>query len=203
VIVFEEEGHRYFSELGGVRRELPSVSSLLDGRVDRRFFRPWHGERGRAVHRMVALDVQKALDLGTLDPALRPFLDNWHAFVDATDFRVINIELIVGREDRYGFAGRLDLTGVFPRNAREVVLDVKSGAKAPTHDLQVAGYVLGHGGDRWRDLDGAVLYLGGKRPDYRPIPFLRLSECVTEFEKLVRDHWETPAVKLFDKLEGE
>jgi hypothetical protein len=129
------------------------------------------GEFGRHVHEAVHLLNIGNLDHADLDPALRPYLQQYERFLVETGYVIVDSEfIVVDRLLRY--AGKPDSKGVLPARRksaldRRAVLDVKTTAAVPrTVGPQTAAYAHPLG----------PLYMHGRyclhlRPDdYRLIP---------------------------------
>lgn len=123
---------------------------------------------GTDVHDATALDDRRELDEESVDELVAPFLRAWRRFRAETGFEPTSVEEMIYNAT-HGFAGTLDREGRFsgkwyapyPSNAGEnALLEIKTGAKDPTHALQTAAYWTTRGHKR-RTLRGAV-YL---RPD--------------------------------------
>lgn len=133
---FEEEGHRYF--LGD--RELPSVTTVIGAILDPNvaLYTEASRLRGIAVHLACELD-----DLGTLDESTVgeewPYLDAYRKFRSEHECQWLGIEER-RYEPVYGFAGTLDRRGIV--DAYDTILDIKTGAKQPTHGIQLAAYAM-------------------------------------------------------------
>jgi len=161
MIVFEEDGHRYWYEPGdGTRRELVSVSRALKdaGLVDARYFRPHHAQRGKMIHRACMLAAQEVLDPETVDPTIAGHVRAWQGFLLDLMATVLRLEYIVGDlELGGGYGGRVDcklaVGGPYP-----VLVDIKSGSPASWHEVQIGAYLRGDP-DGWEHLSGAVVYL--------------------------------------------
>lgn len=110
---FEETGHVY--TLGD--RVLPSITQIMQAmRVGHDYSHtdPIHALRGRAVHKAVELVDKSDLDVDSIDPVVRPYLEAYLKFKDDTGFRPIYNELrLYSAQD--GYAGTLDKIGVFPK----------------------------------------------------------------------------------------
>lgn len=109
---FDEASHTY--TLDG--RKLPGVTSVLRPITAHEYrgvdieTMERAAQEGRAVHRMIELDVQQNLDEDTLPDWMRPYLTQWRKFVAASGFEPILSETFVCSR-RYGYAGTLDLFG--------------------------------------------------------------------------------------------
>jgi len=139
-ISFDPERHRYF-----INGELwPSVTQVIDEAglyPPMPFATERHLARGRYVHRAIALDEQGRLDWDSLSESLKPYVEAWRRFKQASTWRSFFIELTVAHSlDRY--AGRLDLCGCYEQDGerRNGILEIKTGSPTPAHRLQLAAY---------------------------------------------------------------
>lgn len=130
-IDFDPNEHKY--RVDG--RPVPSVTALIKGAHDfsgipepvLEFAR----ERGSAVHKAVDLDVQGVLDVADLDERILPYFQQWRSFIRDSGFMPLLAELQVA-SSRFGFAGTLDLQGVFlARPDRIALVDLKATAALP------------------------------------------------------------------------
>lgn len=143
-IVFDPDRHVY--SIDGV--PVPSVTQILAplSAAEYRGVSPGVMERaatlGKAVHRLIELDIARALDEDTLDPVLLPYLVRWREFVAQSGFEPTMTETIV-YSARYGYAGTLDLFGRF--NGGFALIDTKRTAAVPrTAGPQTAAYQQAH-----------------------------------------------------------
>ncbi|MCJ7663059.1 MAG: PD-(D/E)XK nuclease family protein [Desulfobacterales bacterium] len=125
---------------------------------------------GSYIHKAIALYDRDELDMDALDPAWRPYLEQWIRFRDETKFEPIQGE-IPYYSKVYDFAGTPDKVGML--NGRRVLLDFKSGSPARWHDVQLAAYerLLNENGLR---VDRTFkLYLGPDNglPRLRPVDY--------------------------------
>lgn len=130
---FDVAEHAY--QIDGVR--VPSITQMLSttGWIDDRWYSEESSERGRCVHELTASFDLGALDLETLVSPYRGWL---LAYVQAMAIAKPDwIEVEVPSADATGkWAGRPDRAGrVF---ALQSVLEIKSGARAPSHQIQTA-----------------------------------------------------------------
>jgi hypothetical protein len=175
---FHAPDHSYW--LGTER--LPSVTTLLQeaGLVDTRWFTDEARERGTAVHHATA-----AYDLGALHPDdytrpdARPFLLAYVAAMEA--LRPAWTEIEVPRYSaQHRFAGRPDRLGVTP-DGRHTVLEIKTGARAPWHGVQLALQAIlwaGETGLAPRAHQRLVVYLGASGR-FRVVSY---TEIVSDFD---------------------
>ncbi|MGH8321909.1 MAG: PD-(D/E)XK nuclease family protein [Gammaproteobacteria bacterium] len=166
-IRFEETGHRYW--ING--QLVPSVTQVLDtGAFDRvpagileraKLF-------GTAVHKAIELWTQDDLDMESLDPALKPYLDQFIKWMNESPVRIHLVEQRIGSV-RYGVAGTVDLFCFY--NRKPLIVDIKTGVPSPTHALQTAAYA-----QIWKDhfdlppkthIGRAALYLSAD--DYKEV----------------------------------
>lgn len=173
VLQFDEAQHRY--TLGAVR--LPSVTEIL-APITAHEYRGVDRETmersallGKAVHKLIELDVARTLDEDALDASLRPYLAQWRQFRAQSGFVVMLSEQRV-QSAKYGYAGTLDLAGKL--NGRHAIVDAKRTASVPrTAGPQTAAYreaLSGMRGDLpWRTADRFALHLTPER--WRLVPF--------------------------------
>jgi hypothetical protein len=94
-------------------------------------------EFGTHVHLACHLHNIGQLDEETLDPALRPYLADWKAFLADSHFVVTSSEERVYHA-ALGYAGTADVFGLWQRSYW--VLDIKSGVVPSTVGAQLAAY---------------------------------------------------------------
>jgi hypothetical protein len=136
-LAFDEARHEY--RLDGV--PLPSVTQVLGilqdfGGVPAEVLAR-AAEFGRHVHLAVDLYNKRMLDEASLDPALAPYLADWHSFLRDAAANVLKSECRLV-DPKLGFAGTLD-TVVLIRGKR-VLVDVKTGQVPRTVGPQLAAY---------------------------------------------------------------
>lgn len=109
-LTFNEERHEY--QWHG--RVVPSVTQCLKSLTDYSFIKPEvlakAQEEGKAVHKMVELDVKGDLDEDALPEWMSGHLKAWRFFLRDTQFKALRVEHR-GYSEAYGFAGTLDLEG--------------------------------------------------------------------------------------------
>lgn len=137
-IAFNAERHEY--HLGG--RRLPSVTEVLDpinelDGIPRDVLRA-AADFGSHVHMACDLFNSGTLDDDALDPALRPYLDGWKAFLRDTQAEVLASEMLV-HHPGLGYCGTLD--AIVKWRGRHHVVDIKTSAAVPrTVGPQTAAY---------------------------------------------------------------
>jgi hypothetical protein len=141
-IAFDEATHTYTVD----GRKVPSVTEILgDLSTVKRLDPSWLAaarERGQLVHKVVELHNQNDLDESSVDPSLAGYLKAWKRFCSDLLFKPLATERVVYSQ-RWGFAGKLDVLGVWQPNKwrRFCLPEVKTGNKDPTHGPQTAAYL--------------------------------------------------------------
>lgn len=134
VVEYNDERHEY--RVGG--EIWPSVSAVIER------LQMFNGipkdvleaaaRFGRHVHAACHLDNIGALDWGSLDPALRPYVTAWRQWQIDFDAVIEASEIIVVSE-RYRYCGRLDVKArVYtknPRKERREIIDYKATSAIP------------------------------------------------------------------------
>lgn len=146
-LLFCPEHHRYW--FGGHR--VPSVTTILkpldnfDG-VPTDVLEAARA-RGTAVHAATQYDDEGELDMDTVDPLIRPYLEAWRLFRYQTSFEPIaNEGRVYHAQHRY--AGTFDVVGRFGAG-KLVLIDKKSGESVPlSAGPQTAAYAEAWGGER-------------------------------------------------------
>lgn len=93
---------------------------------------------GKAVHRMIELDLRDALDVQSLSEGLHIYYKAWRNFLSTSGFEASLSEERV-YSDRYAYAGTLDLFGRL--NGRLSLIDAKRTTSVPrTAGPQTAAY---------------------------------------------------------------
>lgn len=131
--------------------ELLSVSAAMGsaGLVRTAYFTPESRDRGTNVHALTEQFDAGLVDLDMLaDDPLLPYIQAWAKFTEDYIPKFSRTEWAVANPD-LGYAGTIDRVGTLmlptkgssaSRVRRRCVLDIKSGAKAPTHPVQLAAY---------------------------------------------------------------
>ena len=141
MLEFDPSDHSY--RLDG--KLIPGVTTVLGavGIIETSYFREEAAWRGSVMHKVCELD-----DLGTIaqyeiDPQAEPYLAAYRAFKRDRAFLPSLIEQPLA-DPKLGFAGTPDRTGVIAGRQRgldyRVTLDLKTGAEAWWHRLQLAAY---------------------------------------------------------------
>jgi hypothetical protein len=132
-----EEAHEY--TVDGERYD--SVTQMLQamGIVDPSRYTPGSATRGRYLHAVVDLYNKGELDEDECVFLFRPSLAEYKKFLSESGFVVLGSEIKVAHTTMK-YAGTLDIRGKFPKDARESIIDVKSGAIEAWVALQLAAY---------------------------------------------------------------
>lgn len=140
-LVFDPAAHAYY--LGG--RRLPSVTQVLADVGVADFSAPHFTsdvkERGSAIHRMIALDVEEQLDEASISDDLGAYLEGWRRFLSESRAIIEHWERPIVDPDA-GYGGTLDGIVVLPQQSgvkRRTVLDIKRGLY-PSVGPQTAAY---------------------------------------------------------------
>lgn len=154
---FDEKTHTYTA--GGV--VYPSVTQILKdlGFIDNPHYTEESAQRGTDVHLATAYDDQGRLDWETVDPAIRPYVDAWRAWRQASGMgEPRHIEYRIASTLQQ-FAGCIDRVWTKPDKA--TVSDIKTGGPEGWHRLQLAAYAALYPqmGEAPEMVDGILVYL--------------------------------------------
>lgn len=142
-LTFDEAAHVY--RAGG--QIVPSVTQIL-GRLSAEEYRFVDASvmedaalLGKAVHKMIELDLRGDLDVDALSDGLQVYYTAWQNFRQLSGFQMVLSEARV-YSAKYGYAGTLDLAGWL--NGRFSIIDAKRTAQVPrTAGPQTAAYLQG------------------------------------------------------------
>jgi len=120
---------------------VPGVTTALRdaGYIDTWWFEEEPCLRGTRVHVATAYHDEGVLDIKSVWPEDMGYFKAYLKFLKDTGFTVLEIEKLVYSEE-WGFAGMLDRIGTL--FGQTVILDIKTGKKAPWWCLQLAGYAI-------------------------------------------------------------
>lgn len=104
---------------------------------DTSYFTDWHKDRGSYAHKVIELYEADDLDLDTLDPQLRPYLDAWLLFKRDTGWLTAGSEMCY-LHPVHAYKGKPDVYGMM--NGVLSLIDVKCGQPAKWHSCQCAAY---------------------------------------------------------------
>jgi hypothetical protein len=137
---FDEEKHEYRHD----GRVVPSVTQILkplseaEYRGVNRDVLDAAAQRGKAVHKMIELDLRDDLDVDSLPDELQPYYTAWQNFRNLSGFECLLSEARV-YSPRYNYAGTLDLFGRL--NGDAALIDAKRTVVVPRSvGPQTAGY---------------------------------------------------------------
>lgn len=137
---FDEANHAYTLDgrkLPGVTTVLKPISSAHYAGVDPAVMEA-AAVLGRAVHRMIELDVARDLDLETMHPVLMPYHRGWRNFLATSGLQVLLSEHKLASA-RMGYAGTFDMFGKL--NHVNALIDAKRVALvAPSTGPQTFAY---------------------------------------------------------------
>ncbi len=157
-IEFHDEGHKYIVD----GQRWPSVTQILAPLSDFSAVPPQVLERarwfGQCVHKAVELKVKGTLDADSLDEPVRETLAQFDAVMAVKGFKPMSAELRVGHP-RLKYAGTLDLIAVDSHTGKPVLVDIKTGQKAPTVGPQTAAYAACVKADGGPDMMRYCFYL--------------------------------------------
>ena len=143
MIICDPETHIYTDTDTG--RTIPGVNSIIEGAGLSDFSRANPDvlrraqDFGKAVHTASHLHDINDLDMGSLDPALKPYLDAWIKWKKDTGFVMESSEQIVYSKI-YRYAGTYDRIGRI--DGIKTLIDIKTGTTLPkTIALQTAAYM--------------------------------------------------------------
>jgi len=197
-VILDPVEHRYWLENEeGTRREVPGVSHILQSTGNHGgSFKPpaRYYEKGRRIHELCeALDRGMTIPSVDSDLALSTYVQAWMAFKRENQVRILGIEEIVFEPDLF-YAGTLDRTIVMRGRDKPIVVDLKSGAKADWHTIQLAAYLLAHAREKWRDYDAAAVYLKPSgRYGWSPVTESVMDWTVERWRGIVQQYKEAAA----------
>lgn len=136
-LTFDAYAHAYI--LSGC--QIPSVTQILTARglIDDQWFTEEARDRGTAVHAAVHYLNEGQLDEGTIDPRIDSYLDAYRKFRMETAFEPLVCEASMGSA-KLGYAGTVDLLGWMRAVDGLALIDIKTGAHARWHFVQLAAY---------------------------------------------------------------
>ena len=126
---------------------LPRVTEILKaaGMIDASHFTDFARERGTAVHMATAYNDLFTLDETTVDPIILPYLEEWRHWKIQHQVHVLKVEQEIV-DETLGYVGHYDR--IVMLNGDEWLIDIKCGAAAPWHAIQLAAYDNGQGRKR-------------------------------------------------------
>lgn len=114
-------------------------------------------DRGTAVH--LACEYHDKGILDTVPDVIRPYFDQYLAFLNDMDVEIVEIEKRVFCE-KFLYAGTLDRIAVLKKlSGQPVLVDIKTGQKSIAHQVQTAAYEYAYKTDKRQKMDRYTLYL--------------------------------------------
>jgi len=143
---FDPESHLYY--LDG--KIIPGYSEIAAevGLIDASWFTPESAHRGTAVHQLCAM-IDRGQEIPEPIPEIRGYVEAWKAFCEQEEAQWETIEEPTYRDIYLPFACTPDRYGILKTFGRSVV-EIKTGAAHPSHDLQLAAQGLCLGRDATR-----------------------------------------------------
>lgn len=134
-LIFDAERHHYYID----GRRVPGVTSILvaAGICKPQFYKPGADKKGTAIHEATQEMDVVGTDIGDYPAEIRGYLTAWRNALEAENLLVQQVELQLGCLNP-AYAGTADR--IVDLEGTSWILDIKSGAKAAWHSLQVAGY---------------------------------------------------------------
>lgn len=171
---FDQASHTYY----GDDKVMPSVTQILKAAGKTGYYRGTKArDRGTAIHE--ATETWDALEIMPNDPEIVPYIQAWQKFMEQTKATILESEQAVYHQELW-YAGTFDR--ILEIYGERILLDLKSGAKAPWHRIQLGAYNLALSAPCDR---GIVLYLkptGNFSADH--FTDLHLATAAQEFKAL-------------------
>lgn len=140
MIEFNAELHEY-SENGVI---IPSVTQILQnaGYIDARWFTAEARDRGSAVHTLCERYAKGERQDSTGKPlAYREYVNSFCSwFLDNRPYLIASECIVSHTLNGKRYAGKFD--GIYEIGGRRILVDVKTGAKAKWHPIQLVAYSL-------------------------------------------------------------
>jgi CRISPR/Cas system-associated exonuclease Cas4 (RecB family) len=139
---FDPAIHAYFEVISDTaEHQIPSVTQIMkeEGICGGFYKGTAKRDRGTLIHS--ATELYDAFEImPEADDECLPFVKAWATLRDTLKFEIVESEMMVFH-DTLRYAGTLDRI-VRMQDGELAVLDIKSGAKAKWHPLQLAAYAL-------------------------------------------------------------
>lgn len=137
-LVFNAEGHTYTYD----DKPIPSVTTILKTVGVSPSYYAGNGlarDRGSRIHE--ATEMMDSLELvpECFDEDIRPYLRQWSYFINSMQVKILRAEFPVYSLNHW-YCGTLDR--IVSLNGIQPILDIKTGAKAKWHPIQIAAYAL-------------------------------------------------------------
>lgn len=137
LLTFDADSHSYTYD----GKLVPNVTSILEtvGITKPYDGDPWYGERGTAVHLACEYLDQGALDWGTVDEQIKPYVLAWDTWRRESGFKTLHSEIPVCNPE-LNYAGTLDRIGEL--YGITIILDIKTGQRSRATGIQLAMYAM-------------------------------------------------------------
>lgn len=165
MIQLDEQSHKYYQngiEIPGVTTILSDVGISDFSMVDDDTLK-YAAKRGTAVHK--ACELFDRDDLGGYSPTIEPYLNSWIDFCRDFSPAFIEIEKLVFCP-KYMYAGTLDRVASI--GVHEYIVEIKTGQKSRSHQIQMAAYEYAHKKDRRYKMKRLCVYLSKEGYDAEP-----------------------------------
>lgn len=141
-MIFDPEFHKYYHDDGVT--EMPGVTAILEraGYIDTRFFDTESRDRGTAVHDFCER-YARGERYDKLGRELRSleYVNAFAAWIRDSGAYAVNLEGLVSNcINGKWYGGKFD--GLYEVAGKIVLIDVKTGAKAKWHKMQLAAYAM-------------------------------------------------------------
>lgn len=180
VIVFDENRHAY--AMNGI--EVPSVTRILGTlyTMPDNAYVYYRASIGNAVHKAVEY-VDRGVEF-TLDASCEGYIRAYRSWVSANAQTHINGEQMVGHVACPLYAGRYDKKILMC--GKRWIVDVKTGARAPWHKMQVTAYMRAEHGTA--DRAGCLYLREDGTYEWDPVPLRLVPQAWAEFLACAR-YW--------------
>ena len=167
-----------FTEAGHIYRVRGEIWPYVTGIIEAVFPSDFHcsaaklqraADYGKAVHRMLELWGSDELDECSLDPTLKPVLEQAKLAFTEEKWEIITTEKRVAHS-LYRYAGTVDLIAT-DRHGKCGIVDYKTGAKSWKVPLQTAAY------------EGAITDISTFKPTWRAALYLTTNSHKPEYYK--------------------
>lgn len=159
---FNIEEHKYYQRIKWGSRQMAGVTDILEAvgiSPPSHIFKKKDSERGRIVHKCCHFHNLGILDFKSVDEKVKPYVVAYINWKEKYRPDIIGSEQIVWNE-RDDYCGTFDILITLPDNRkRKIFVDIKSGVKAKSHIIQLAGYAIAHADEKWLQYGIATLYL--------------------------------------------
>jgi hypothetical protein len=172
MIEFNEAKHEY--KVKGVK--LPSVTQIIkwSETLPTNFYTEEGRDRGTEIHRLTEIyDLTGEI----LESKHKPYIEQYAKFINDTGCKIISCEEMI--YSNLGYCGKLDR--IIELNGELLILDIKTGAKANWHRLQLGAYSIPKMIQK-----GAILRLQPDRYNLDVIQGISMHLAQQEFKELVK-----------------